>query len=88
MREAKVRIRNRTGLHARSAALLVQTANKFRSEIKIEKDGQEVNGKSILNVMMLAAARGTQLILRAEGEDEEKALAELKKLVDNRFGEE
>ena len=88
MREAKVKIKNKTGLHARSAALLVQTANKFRSDIKIEKDGQEVNGKSILNVMMLAAAKGTQLILRIEGEDEEKALAELKKLVDNKFGEE
>ena len=88
MREAKVEIKNKTGLHARSAALLVQTANKFRSDIKIEKDGQEVNGKSILNVMMLAAAKGTQLILRIEGEDEEKALAELKKLVDNKFGEE
>jgi phosphotransferase system HPr (HPr) family protein len=88
MQEAKVKIQNKTGLHARSAALFVQTANKFRSNIKIEKDGQEVNGKSILNVMMLAAAKGTQLILRIEGEDEEKALLELKKLVDNRFGEE
>ena len=88
MQEAKVRIQNRTGLHARSAALFVQIANKFRSNIKIEKDGQEVNGNSILNVMMLAAAKGTQLILRIEGEDEEKALLELKKLVDDRFGEE
>ena len=88
MQEAKVKIQNKTGLHARSAALFVQTANKFRSNIKIEKDGQEVNGKSILNVMMLAAAKGTQLILRIEGEDEEEALLELKKLVNNRFGEE
>ncbi len=88
MQEAKVKIRNKTGLHARSAALLVQTANRFRSSIKIEKEGQEVNGKSILNVMMLAAAQGTQLILRTEGEDEVKALAELRKLVDNKFGEE
>ncbi len=88
MQEAKVKIRNKTGLHARSAALLVQTAARFRSSVKIEKEGQEVNGKSILNVMMLAAAQGTQLILRTEGEDEVKALDELRKLVDNKFGEE
>jgi phosphocarrier protein HPr len=81
-------IRNRLGLHARAAALLVKTANRFEANVMIEKDGVEVNGKSIMGILMLAASRGTKITVRVEGNDASEALLTLGKLIENRFGEE
>lgn len=81
-------IRNRLGLHARAAALLVKTANKFASEVTIEKDGLEVNGKSIMGILMLAASKGTKITLKVEGKDSVQALQTLGRLIENKFGEE
>jgi phosphocarrier protein HPr len=81
-------IRNRLGLHARAAALLVKTANRFASEITLEKDGVEVNGKSIMGILMLAASKGSRVTLRIEGKDSAQAIQTLGKLIDNKFGEE
>ncbi len=78
---------NALGLHARAAAQLVQTANRFRSEIRVEKDGMEVNGKSIMGVLTLAAAKGSTILVTCEGEDAEAALAALSKVIENGFGE-
>ncbi|MCK4384631.1 MAG: HPr family phosphocarrier protein [candidate division Zixibacteria bacterium] len=88
MVERKVEVANRLGLHARPAAMLVQKANKFKSEIKLQKDDLEVNAKSILSVMALAAEVGSLVIIKAEGEDEVMALEELAKLFEEKFGEE
>lgn len=73
--EKSCMVRNKMGLHARPAALIVQTANKFSCDVKLTKDGQEVNGKSIMGVLMLAAAKGTTVDVKTEGE-EAKACAE------------
>ena len=81
-------IRNRLGLHARAAALLVKTANRFASEITLEKDGLEVNGKSIMGILMLAASKGSRITLKAEGKDSAEAIRALGELVENKFGEE
>jgi phosphocarrier protein HPr len=81
-------IKNRLGLHARAAALLVKTANRFGSEVTIEKDGLEVNGKSIMGILMLAASKGTKITIKAEGKDSVQALQTLGKLIENKFGEE
>jgi phosphocarrier protein HPr len=81
-------IKNKLGLHARAAALLVQKANQFACDIKIEKDGLEVNAKSIMGVMMLAAAKDSTVTLKAEGTDSHKALSALGELFENKFGEE
>ncbi len=81
-------IKNRLGLHARAAALLVKTANKFASELTIEKDGLEVNGKSIMGILMLAASKGTKITLKVEGRDSVQALQTLGRLIENKFGEE
>jgi phosphocarrier protein len=81
-------IKNRLGLHARAAALLVKTANKFASEVTIEKDGLEVNGKSIMGILMLAASKGTKITLKVEGRDSIQALQTLGRLIENKFGEE
>jgi len=81
-------IRNRLGLHARAAALLVKTANGFNANVMIEKDGVEVNGKSIMGILMLAASRGTKITLRVEGIDAGQALQAIGKLIENKFGEE
>lgn len=86
--ERTVDIVNLLGLHARAAAKLVTLASKFESEIQIRKDGREVSGKSIMGVMMLAAARGSQITLIATGSDAQQALDELAALVADRFGEE
>lgn len=87
--EIEVEIKNKAGLHARPSALFVQTASGFNSEIKIVSDGEEVNGKSIMGLMLLAAEKGRKLRLIAEGEDSEKALEALKKLIEeDKFGEE
>ncbi len=70
-------IRNKLGLHARAAALLVKTANHFASEVTVETDGIEVNGKSIMGILMLAASKGTRITLKAEGEDAREAIRTL-----------
>lgn len=81
-------IRNKLGLHARAASFFVQEANRYSSEVFIVKDGQEVNGKSILGVLMLAAPKGSEITLRIEGEDAEAAMDGLGRLIEDRFGEE
>ncbi len=78
---------NTLGLHARAAAQLVQTANRYRSEVHVEKDGTEVNGKSIMGVLTLAAAKGTTITVSCDGEDAETAMAALAKVIENGFGE-
>jgi len=88
MLENEFIIKNKLGLHARPAALLVQCAAKFKSKIKIVKDGQEVDGKSIMGLMTLAASIGTSLKIVADGEDEKEALAAMKALIEGGFGEE
>ncbi|WP_020649682.1 HPr family phosphocarrier protein [Solimonas variicoloris] len=86
--ERTVTIVNLLGLHARAAARLVTLASKFESEIRVRKDAREVSGKSIMGVMMLAAAKGSQITLIAEGPDEQQALDELAALIANKFDEE
>lgn len=81
MIEKKVIIRHKQGLHARPAALFVQVANKFDSNIYVRKGSQEVNGKSIMGILMLAAETGSQICIRAEGPDAKKAIEELEKLI-------
>ena len=81
-------IRNRLGLHARAAALLVKTANRFTADVTIEKDGVEVNGKSIMGILMLAASKGTKITLKVEGKDAVEALQAIGKLIEDKFGEE
>jgi len=78
---------NTLGLHARAAAQLVQTANRFQSEVLVERDGQSVNGKSIMGVLMLAAAKGSEIQVVCEGPDAEPALAALARLIEAGFGE-
>ncbi len=85
--EREVRIENRNGLHARPAAEIVKAASKFRAEVTIRRDDMEVNGKSIMGVMMLAAEYGTTIWLKANGEDAEQAVDALAALVASRFGE-
>lgn len=77
----KIRVKNKQGLHARPAALFVQIANKFNSDISVTKDGEEVNGKSIMGIMMLAAEKGSEILVSAEGDDAHEAIAELENLV-------
>ncbi|MCX7868051.1 HPr family phosphocarrier protein [Limisphaera sp. VF-2] len=81
-------ITNKLGLHARPAALFVKTANRFNSEVLVEKDGETINGKSIMGLMMLAAGPGSRLTLHVRGHDAAQALAELEALVQNKFNEE
>lgn len=78
---------NKLGIHARPAAQFVKVANRFDSDIYVEKDGEKVNGKSIMGLMMLAAGPGSKLTVSAEGEDAAKALADLESLVKRRFDE-
>lgn len=78
-------IRNETGVHARPASVFVKLANKFPCEIFVEKDGQRINGKSIMGLMMLALTRDTRIMVIAEGEREEDAVAALCGLVENSF---
>ncbi|MDZ4185506.1 MAG: HPr family phosphocarrier protein [Desulfuromonadales bacterium] len=80
-------IKNRLGLHARASAKLVQTANRFRSEVFISKEGEEVNGKSIMGILMLAAALGSKIEVRISGEDAEAAFAAISQLIEDKFGE-
>lgn len=87
-REAQVQVVNQAGLHARPAALLVKLAGSFSSAIHVEKDGLQVNGKSIMGVLMLAAERGSTLRFSAAGDDAEEALQALTALVNRGFEEE
>jgi phosphocarrier protein len=86
--EREFEIPNRLGLHARAAAQLVRLANQFVSEIQVVKDGIEVNGKSIMGVLMLAAPKDTRIVVRATGPDAEEALAAIGELIGRKFGEE
>ena len=88
MLEGIFTIRNRLGLHARAAAMFVKSAAKFNSNVLMEKDGMQVNGKSIMGLLMLACPLGSKIVLKAEGEDEEKTFRELGSLIDNGFNEE
>jgi len=81
MVERKAIIRNKSGLHARPAALFVQIANKYDSDISIKKGSQKVNGKSIMGIMMLAAEKGSRVVIIAEGPDAKNAVDELEKLL-------
>jgi phosphocarrier protein len=86
--ERRVQIANRLGLHARPAAEFVKRAGRFRSEIYVRKDDVEVNGKSIMGMMMLAAECGSEITIRAAGADAADAIRDLVSLVESRFGEE
>jgi len=85
--EREVEIINRLGLHARASAKLTQTAGRFASEVWLSRNGRRVNGKSIMGVMMLAAARGTQIRLETHGPDEDAAMSALVELIEDKFGE-
>ena len=86
--EREFTIINELGMHARAATRFVQVANRYRADIDVEKDGQVVNGKSIMGVLMLVAAQGTVITVRARGDDAEEAMAALAELINNKFGEE
>lgn len=88
MLKSEITIVNKLGLHARAAAKFVNLASGFESEVNLSRNGHTVNGKSIMGVMMLAAAKGTTLELSTRGSDEAVALQELEQLVAQRFGEE
>src|SRR4051794_29055570 len=81
-------VSNKLGIHARPSALFVKTANRFTCEIFVEKDGEKVNGKSIMGLMMLAAGPGSKLMVSAQGTDASQALAEIETLVKRKFDEE
>lgn len=88
MIEKKVILKNRLGLHARAASLLVNVARKFNSSIHILKDSEEANAKSILGILTLSASKGSELIIKAEGEDEKEAIREIEELIEKKFYEE
>lgn len=83
----KVSIKNKLGMHARPAAMFVQTASRFEAEITVSRDGVDVNGKSVMGMMMLAAEYGSVLQITAKGKDETDAVRALKTLVENKFEE-
>jgi phosphocarrier protein HPr len=83
----KIEIKNKLGVHARAAALLVQTANRFSAQVTISKDGQTADGRSIMGVLMLAATQGSIIEVEAAGQDAEQAVKAIEKLVDKRFNE-
>ena len=85
--EKEVPIVNRLGLHARPAAMFVRIASRYRSEVWVSKEGEEVNGKSIMGLMMLAAGQGSKLRIRCDGVDAEKAMEELEALINAKFNE-
>jgi phosphocarrier protein len=86
--EREVEIVNRLGLHARAAAKLVQTAGRFDSRVSLVMNGDEVDAKSILGILLLAAAQGSSVVVRCEGEDEDEALEAVARLIADRFHEE
>src|SRR5262249_35071031 len=85
--ERDISVTNRLGLHARPAAMFVRIASRYRSEIWVSKEGEEVNGKSIMGLMMLAAGQGSKLRIRCEGPDADKAMEELEALIQAGFNE-
>jgi phosphocarrier protein HPr len=85
--EKSCTVRNKMGLHARPAALIVQTANKFPCEVTLVKDGQNVNGKSIMGVLMLAAAKGTVILVRTDGDDAQACADAIGELFEKGFNE-
>ncbi len=87
MAERDIEITNKLGLHARASAKLTQTAGRFQSEVWLSRNGRRINGKSIMGVMMLAAARGTTIKLETLGPDEGEAMAALVELIEDKFGE-
>ena len=87
MKKKDLLIENRLGLHARAAAQIVKTATGFNAKVLLVKDGVEVDGKSIMGIMMMAAAKGSTVLVTAEGDDEEQALDGMEKLFRNKFGE-
>lgn len=87
MEKKRFTIINKLGLHARAAALFVQTASKFTSEVTVSKDGEEVSGKSIMGILMLAAAQGSHIEVAISGQDAQRAMEVLGELIDNGFGE-
>ena len=87
MKTLEITIINKLGLHARAAAKLVGVASHFEASVLLEKSGNQVNGKSIMGVMMLAAGKGSKVVLSVDGEDEDAALAAVIELINNRFGE-
>ena len=88
MLEKVLKIQNKMGLHARPAAMFVQTANRYKSEVFLIKNGIEANGKSVMGLMMLAAEHGSEILLRVWGDDEKQALCALENLFSNKFSEE
>src|SRR5216117_1589343 len=80
-------VRNKLGIHARPAAMFVKTANRFECDVFVEKDGEKVNGKSIMGLMMLAAGPGSKLTVHAEGDDAAKAVTEIEELLKRKFDE-
>ena len=86
--QKEVKIQNELGLHARPAAKFVQLANKFSCKISVKKNRQTVNGKSVMEMMMLAAAKGTEITIEANGQDAAEAVGALEGLIKERFGEE
>ncbi len=82
-----IEIKNKLGLHARAAAKLVHTAARYRSDVKIKKGDEEVDGKSILGILLLAAGRGAVVTVKADGDDERDALDAVEKLIDAKFDE-
>jgi phosphocarrier protein HPr len=85
--EKEVTIVNRLGLHARPAAMFVRVASRYRADVWVEKEGENVNGKSIMGLMMLAAGQGSKLQIRCEGPDGDRALQELEELIQSKFNE-
>ena len=85
--QKEVTIVNRLGMHARPAAMFVRIASRFRSEVWVEKEGEQINGKSIMGLMMLAAGQGSKLLIRCEGPDADEALRELERLITDKFNE-
>ncbi|MBX9811931.1 MAG: HPr family phosphocarrier protein [Burkholderiales bacterium] len=87
MLQREVEIINKLGLHARASAKLTQVAGQFKSDVWVSRNGRRVNAKSIMGVMMLAAAKGSKIVIETEGPDEERALQALQALIADRFGE-
>lgn len=87
MIERELEIKNRLGLHARAAARLVHVTSPFSSQVTLSQDGEEVDAKSILGILLLAAPQGTRVLVRCDGEDEEAAMQAINELFDDRFGE-
>jgi phosphocarrier protein len=85
--EKEITIINRLGLHARPAAMFVRIASRYRAEVWVEKEGEQINGKSIMGLMMLAAGQGSKLTIRCEGADADKVMEELEELIQKKFNE-